>query len=77
MKQIELAISVEPHYIHVLNTHVFEYTYIKVPSILIPKTQICHKVDKILKFAITRNANTPDNHEDFHKVVMGPRVKVR
>jgi len=39
--------------------------------------KIYHKLDKILKFAITKNANTLDDHEVFNRVVMGLRVKVR
>jgi len=39
--------------------------------------QIYHKLDKSLKFAITKNANTLDNHENFNRVVTGLRVKVR
>jgi len=39
--------------------------------------QIYHKLDKILKFAITKKSNTLDNHEDFNRITMGLRVKVR
>ena len=39
--------------------------------------QIYDKFNKILKFSITKNANTLDNHEDFNRVVTGLRVKVR
>ena len=39
--------------------------------------QINHKLEKILEFAITKNANTLNNHEDFNRVVTGLRVKVR
>ena len=48
----------------------------RVLSILISLTQVYHKPDKILKFAITKNANAFDNREDFKRVVMGIRAKV-
>ena len=39
--------------------------------------QIYHKLDKILKFVVTKNANTLDNHEVFNMVITTLRVKVR
>jgi len=44
---------------------------------LIPKHKICHKLDKTLKFVITKIQYMLGNNEDFDRVVMRLLIKVR
>ena len=49
----------------------------KVLSNLILRSKSTTRLTKFSNFAVTKNVNTSDNHEDFNKVIMGLRVKVR
>ena len=73
MEQAKLLRPVEPHYSCVaLSTNVFEmYGFMKVLSNLNHRSRSTISLTRFSKFAITKNANTLDNHEDFNRVVTG------
>jgi len=79
VKQMKLLRLVEHHYSYVaISTHVFEmYIFMKVLSNLSLRDKSTISLTRFSKFAITENANTLDNHEDFNRVVIGLRIKVR
>ena len=79
MKQVKLVRLVEPHHSYVaLSIHMYEmFIYMKVLSHLNLRRKSTISLTRFSKFAITKNANTLDNHEDFNRVVTGLTVKVR